>query len=526
MSTHRVWKFCFLCFCALDLPSAEAGSRDLWSWREEEGCWLRLHHLPKWDSPNPFSSFTQYSFSSFEYLYGEEEHPVALWPFPTIERGSSLDLPCSHSSWRNEQDGGYALRFGGYLSLREEIKEMLRRLGVVSEEFHYKTEEGMRHLTEAHIHFHHPLSVSYVVHHWPEGFGNNSLGRWRCHAPPDQDGLRAAVKIIPLSPASIAFTPSADQPKDDDPRSPRIASLPNGFFLRTIRRAEEATSPQTSPWQMTRVAGNLEVNDDNGDTFEGLAFAAIVLLPDGRVEVAVELILPLPEDELEPKVYFNPSGEKIQDMYPSVFLGIEYQLNRLMVSDALLEDFYVIPEESDIGFPSAAQDLRSILQGDEVANLQALLTLGADARCILEDNGYSTQNYTLLSRVVCLRHPELARILLEKGADPNGEFYFTGVRLTPLLAAVATNNPEMLELLLQYGADVQAILVDADGQEFTPLQIAAGQAVQIQRRRYTRDESGLTSFLEKEENWVENPDPRLVMLLRAHGAREEPPSGP
>jgi hypothetical protein len=275
---------------------------------------------------------------------------------------------------------------------------------------------------------------------------------------------------------------------------------------------------------MTRVTGNLEINDDNRDTFEGLAFAAIVLLLDGRIEVAVELILPLPEDELEPEVYVNPSGEEMKDMYPSVSLGIEHQLNRLMVSDVLLEHFYALPEESDIGFPSAAQDPRSIIQGDEVANLQALLTLGTDARCILEDNGYHTQNYTLLPRAVCLQRPELVRILLEKGADPNGEFYFTGVRLTPLLAAVATNNPEMLELLLRHGADVQVTLVDADGKEFTPLQLAAGQAVRIQRR--TWDESESTFLMKKGEKWVEDPDPLLAILLRAHGAREEPPSNP
>jgi ankyrin repeat protein len=54
---------------------------------------------------------------------------------------------------------------------------------------------------------------------------------------------------------------------------------------------------------------------------------------------------------------------------------------------------------------------------------------------------------------VCLRNRlEIAKMILEKGQDPN--IRFTKMNTSPLLVAVSYNHPDMVKLLLEYGADV------------------------------------------------------------------------
>ncbi|AHF94384.1 hypothetical protein OPIT5_13930 [Opitutaceae bacterium TAV5] len=71
---------------------------------------------------------------------------------------------------------------------------------------------------------------------------------------------------------------------------------------------------------------------------------------------------------------------------------------------------------------------------------------------------------TLLSRAVFMRSFDMTRLLLEFGADANrvsrGEFPVTGygvVRHTPLYLAVLRSEPELVKILLQAGADPQAL---------------------------------------------------------------------
>ncbi len=58
--------------------------------------------------------------------------------------------------------------------------------------------------------------------------------------------------------------------------------------------------------------------------------------------------------------------------------------------------------------------------------------------------------FTALRHAAAHGHPDLARLLLERGADVNT----TGHRgWTPLMSAVAENNEEMARLLIDRGAD-------------------------------------------------------------------------
>src|SRR5438477_8622261 len=100
-------------------------------------------------------------------------------------------------------------------------------------------------------------------------------------------------------------------------------------------------------------------------------------------------------------------------------------------------------------------------QLDRVAALQA-----EDPQLI---NQYSRDGFTSLGFAVFFGHVELARHLLESGADANCPSR-NALRVAPLHSAVAAGSLPLVELLLSYGAAPDP--VEASGA--TPLHSAAG----------------------------------------------------
>jgi ankyrin repeat protein len=84
---------------------------------------------------------------------------------------------------------------------------------------------------------------------------------------------------------------------------------------------------------------------------------------------------------------------------------------------------------------------------------------------------YSHDGWTPLHLAAFFGHRELARMLIERGADVNARSRSTRFARdnTPLHAAAANRQTAVAELLLERGADVNA----RDGSGFTPLGLAA-----------------------------------------------------
>lgn len=87
-------------------------------------------------------------------------------------------------------------------------------------------------------------------------------------------------------------------------------------------------------------------------------------------------------------------------------------------------------------------------------------------RDITTKDSRDEDGYTPLHRAAYSNNVEIARILIQYGADVNAK---TEYGWTPLHSAVKWSNAEVAAFLLQHGADVNAL---SDGQQ-TPLHIAA-----------------------------------------------------
>ena len=79
-----------------------------------------------------------------------------------------------------------------------------------------------------------------------------------------------------------------------------------------------------------------------------------------------------------------------------------------------------------------------------LGRMTAILDAGANP-----DVRDAWNRWTLLLHAIHTRQLAAARLLLERGANPNTQ----AGRATPVLAAAADPDPRMLELLLDYGAD-------------------------------------------------------------------------
>jgi len=92
-------------------------------------------------------------------------------------------------------------------------------------------------------------------------------------------------------------------------------------------------------------------------------------------------------------------------------------------------------------------------------------------------NSYSHDGWTPLHLAAFFGHTEIARSLLDRGADINARSRSTRFARenTALHAAAANRQTKVAELLLERGADVNA----RDGHGYTPLALAAGSKSDI-----------------------------------------------
>ena len=102
--------------------------------------------------------------------------------------------------------------------------------------------------------------------------------------------------------------------------------------------------------------------------------------------------------------------------------------------------------------PVEFAELALAAQRGDIQSMARMLNDGADV-----NYGAST---SVLSTAIEAKQVEMAKFLLEHGADPNGPYYTSKV----LNAAVATRQAEMVKLLLEHGADPRSVndkMIDA-----------------------------------------------------------------
>lgn len=112
----------------------------------------------------------------------------------------------------------------------------------------------------------------------------------------------------------------------------------------------------------------------------------------------------------------------------------------------------------------------------QLAVVELLLIQGAE----VNSASNNALHVTPLNSAAAGQHLEIARALLEQGADPNarqaGDF-------TPMHSAAQNGQPEMIELLLEYGAKLNPKTVEGQ----TPLSLAQekdhAEAVKLLRER-------------------------------------------
>jgi ankyrin repeat protein len=111
-------------------------------------------------------------------------------------------------------------------------------------------------------------------------------------------------------------------------------------------------------------------------------------------------------------------------------------------------------------------DLAPILLGGRQPDFFEACALGLPAETD-DVNRFAPDGFTGLGLACFFGHIEIARRLLDAGADPNIASK-NGLRVAPIHSAIAANAPAIVELLLARGARTDA----EDGGRYTPLRSA------------------------------------------------------
>jgi ankyrin repeat protein len=134
------------------------------------------------------------------------------------------------------------------------------------------------------------------------------------------------------------------------------------------------------------------------------------------------------------------AGDPALDVFEAASLGDAERLGELLDADPSSATAYSADGFTALHFPA-------FFGGMECARV--LLDRGAN----VDAHGRGWMTGTPLNSAAAGRHADVARLLLERGADPNAR---QGSGWTPLHSAAHNGDPDMVTLLLAHGANPSA----------------------------------------------------------------------
>jgi ankyrin repeat protein len=134
------------------------------------------------------------------------------------------------------------------------------------------------------------------------------------------------------------------------------------------------------------------------------------------------------------------SGDPVLDVFDAASLGDVDRLRELLDADPSSSTAYSADGFTALHFPA-------FFGGVECARV--LVERGAD----VDAHGRGWMTGTPLNSAAAGRHADVARLLLDRGADPNAR---QGSGWTPVHSAAQNGDPDMVVLLLAHGADPAA----------------------------------------------------------------------
>lgn len=116
-----------------------------------------------------------------------------------------------------------------------------------------------------------------------------------------------------------------------------------------------------------------------------------------------------------------------------------------------------IPEFRRRQAAAATQELPEAVAAGDFRRVATLLKRGADVDTVRgpiegRPDIAASMSHSMLSLAIRLRHPDVARLLLRHGADPNGDV--PGNKYQPLFWAAYTFDEGLFDALIEAGADI------------------------------------------------------------------------